>query len=221
MRIVRLLAGFDRIMAIGESGFDRILATEEAGFDGILATEEAGFDGILATGEAGFDGILATGEAGFDGILATEEAGFDGILAIENFKKKAKFPVLACLFVKHSCRYIHRLHKSLANSVLSLSRGRSVCLLSLVDFVSFFRFSCFLLQVIWPFLLACLPACLPAFLPSFLPFGGQFLFSAGVAICQSSSFNLLLCSSSSQFFLFSQGLRQLGIRSDHHFGGGR
>jgi hypothetical protein len=55
MRIVRLLAGFDRIMAIGESVFDRILATEEAGFDGILATEEAGFDGILATEEAGFD----------------------------------------------------------------------------------------------------------------------------------------------------------------------
>jgi hypothetical protein len=33
MRVVRLLAGFDGI-----------LATEEAGFDGIMATEEAGFD---------------------------------------------------------------------------------------------------------------------------------------------------------------------------------
>ncbi len=116
------------------------------------------------------------------------------------------------MFVKHSCRYIHRLHKSLANSVLSLS-------LSLVA-VPFVCFPCwillvffgFLFQVIWPFLLACPPA----FLPSFS--WANNLFSAGVAICQSSSFNLLLCSSSSQVFLFSQGLRQLGIRSNYHFG---
>jgi hypothetical protein len=76
-------------------------------------------------------------------------------------------------------------------------------LLSLLDFVSFFRFSFSGNLPVLAFFLACLPA--------FRPFRGQILFSAGVAICQSSSFNLLLCSSSSQFFLFSQGLRQLGI----------
>ncbi len=67
---------------------------------------------------------------------------------------------------------------------------------------------------LWPFLLACPPA--------FLPFRGQIISSLLV----SQFANPSPSTSSSALprrsvFLFSQGPRQLGIRSNYHFGGGR